>query len=139
MTLSAPEHQEINGQVKVTRRTLHKIAHSPMVHEGVWESYIHFSFMYTTYHIFLVLPIKYLIKEYGKPTAPFKLYTGTKPSVSHLRVLFCPCVVRKATAPVDKKVLNIRHQVQKGFFRLSSLEFHSIKKGMLCTYQVQGR
>ena len=46
---------------------------------------------------------------------PHKLATGTKPSVSHLRVLFCPCVVRKATAHVDTKTLNMRHQAQKGF------------------------
>ena len=38
-----------------------------------------------------------------------------KPSVSHLRVLFCTCVVRKYTAHVDKKSLNMRHQVKKGF------------------------
>ena len=46
---------------------------------------------------------------------PFKLATGTKPSVSHWRVLFCPCVVRKATSHVDKKALNMRHQAQTGF------------------------
>ena len=38
-----------------------------------------------------------------------------KPSVLHLRVLFCPCVVRKATAHVETKTLNMRHQAQKGF------------------------
>ena len=86
-----------------------------MVHAKVSEAYIHFSFMYTTDHIFQVLLIKYLINKYGEPTTPFKLATGKKPSVSHLRVLFFPCVVRKATAHVDKKVLNIRHQSQKGF------------------------
>ena len=35
--------------------------------------------------------------------------------MSHLRVLFCPCVVRKATAHVETKTLNMRHQAQKGF------------------------
>ena len=35
--------------------------------------------------------------------------------MSHLRVLFCPCVVRKSTAHVEIKTLNIRHQAQKGF------------------------
>ena len=64
---------------------------------------------------FPVLPIKYLINEYSKPTTPFKFVTGTKPSVSHLRVLFSPCVVRKATAHVGKKVSNMCHQSQKGF------------------------
>ena len=38
-----------------------------------------------------------------------------KPSVLHLRVLFCPCVVQKATAHVETKTLNMRHQAQKGF------------------------
>ena len=71
--------------------------------------------MYTTDHIFPVLPIKDLINEDGDPTTPHKLETGTKPSVSHLRMLFCSCVVRKATAHVETKTLNMRHQAKKGF------------------------
>ena len=35
LTLAAPEHQEINGQVKVTWRTLRTIAYSLMVHARV--------------------------------------------------------------------------------------------------------
>ena len=75
--------------------------------------------MYTTDHIFLVIPIKALINEDDDPTMPHKLATGTKPSVSHLRVLFCPCVVQKATAHVETKTLNMRHQAQKGFYSIS--------------------
>ena len=56
-----------------------------------------------------------MINKYSDPTTPLKLATGTKPTVSHLRVLFCPCVVRKATAHVEPKALNMRHQAQKGF------------------------
>ena len=56
-----------------------------------------------------------MIKEDGNPTTTFKLETVTKPSVSHLGVLFCPCVVRKSTAHVGEKALNMRHQAQKGF------------------------
>ena len=78
----------------MTWRTLRTIAHSLMVHARVPEVYVHFVLMYTTYHIFLVLPIKDLINEDGDPTTPHKLTTGTKPSVSYLHVLFCPCVVR---------------------------------------------
>ena len=115
MTLAAPENQEMNGQVKVTRRKWRKIAHSLMVHARVSEAYIHFALIYTTYHIFTVLPIKYLINEDGDPTMPHKLSTGTKPSVSHLRVLFCPCVVQKATSHVGTKALNMRHRAQKDF------------------------
>ena len=68
--------------------------------------------MYTADHIFPVLPIKDLINKESDTTTSFKLATGTKPSVSHLRVLFCPCVVRKSNAHVDKKALNMRHQAQ---------------------------
>ena len=33
--LADPEHQKMNGQVEVTRRTLRKIAHLLMVHARV--------------------------------------------------------------------------------------------------------
>ena len=99
----------------MTWRTLRTVAHYLMVHARVPEVYIHFALMYTTDHIFPVLPIKDLIKEDGDPTTPHKLATGTKPSVSHLCVLFFPCVVQKATAYVETKTLNMRHQAQKWF------------------------
>ena len=116
LMLAAPEHQEMNGQVEVTQRMLRTVAHSLMVHARVPEVYVHLALMYMTDHIFPVLPIKNLIKEDGDPTTPQKLATGTIPSVSHLLVLFCPCVVRKATAHVETKTLNMRHQAQI-FFR----------------------
>ena len=71
--------------------------------------------MYTTDHIFPVIPIKDMINEDGDPITPNKLVTGTKSSVSHLRVLFFPCVVQKATAHVETKALNMCHQAQKRF------------------------
>ena len=116
MTLEAPEHQEMNRQVEVTWRTLCTISHYLMVHARFPEAYVNFTLMHTTDQIFLVLPIKDLINEDGDPTTPHKLETGTKPSVSHLRVLFFPCVVQKATSHVETKALNMRHQAQKGFF-----------------------
>ena len=103
LTLAAPEHQEMNIQVEVKWITLRTIAHSLMVHYRVLEAYIHFALMYITANIFPVLRIQDLINEYGDTTASYKLATGMKPSVSHLRVLFFPCVVRKATAHVKKK------------------------------------
>ena len=105
----------MNGQVEVTWRTLRTIAHALMVHARVPENYIHFTLMYTADHIFPVLPIRDLINKDGDPTTPYKLATGTKPLVSHLRALFCPCVVRKSTAHVETKTLTMRHQAQKGF------------------------
>ena len=70
LALAAPEHQEMNGQVQVTRITLHTIAQYLMVHARVSEAYIHFPLMYMTDHIFPVIPIKYLINKYDKPTTP---------------------------------------------------------------------
>ena len=90
MTLAAPEHQEMNRQVEVSCRTLRTVAHSLMVHARVPEVYVHFALMYTIDHIFPVLPIKDVMNEDGDPTTPHKLAAGTKPSVSHLHVLFCP-------------------------------------------------
>ena len=81
LTLAAPEHKEINGQVEATWITLRTFAHSFMVHARVLEACIHFALMYTTDHIFPVLPIKDLIKKDGDPTMPQKLATSTKPSV----------------------------------------------------------
>ena len=85
-----------------------------MLHAIVLEKYVHFTLMYTTDNIFPVLLIKDMINEDGKPTTPCKLATGTKFPVSYLRALFCTCVVQRATAHVDKKALNTRHQGQKG-------------------------
>ena len=86
-----------------------------MVHARVSEVYVHFAIMYTIDYIFEVLPIKDLINEDGDPTTPHKLETGTKPSVSHLCVLFFPFVVRKSTAHIETKTLNMSHQAQTGF------------------------
>ena len=63
LTLAAPEHQEMNGQVEVTWRTLCTIAHSLMVHARVPEIYIHFSLIYTTDNIFPVLPISAIVDK----------------------------------------------------------------------------
>ena len=91
------------------------VAHALMVHARFPGVYVHFAIMYTTDHIFPVLPIKDLINEDGGPTTPHKLETDKKPSVSHLRVLFFPCVVRKDMAHVETKTLHMRHQAQKRF------------------------
>ena len=93
MTLAAPEHQEMNGKVEVTWIALRTVAHSLIIYVRVPEVYVHFALMYKTDHIFTVLPIEDLISKDGDPTTPHKLATGTKTSVSHLCLLFCPYVV----------------------------------------------
>ena len=74
----------MNRQVEVTWRTLRTITHSLMVHAIVLEAYINFALMFTTDHIFPVLPIKDLINEDRDPTTAFIVTTGMKSSVSHL-------------------------------------------------------
>ena len=86
----------------------------------------------------MLLPIKDLINKDGEPTTSFKLVTGMKHSILHLRVLFCPCVVWKPTAHVGTKSLNMSHQAQK-CFAVSSLELYSIKKGILFMYHTNRR
>ena len=83
-----------------------------MVHAQVSDKYIHFSLMYTTDHVFSVISTGHLVNNYGEPTTTHKLETGMKPPVSNPRFLLCPCIVRKATAHVDTKYLNIRHKSQ---------------------------
>ena len=80
------------------------------------EDYINFALMYIlSDHVLPVLPLKDLINKDGKPTMPYKLATGMKPSILHLHYLFFPCVVCKATAHVGTKALNMCHEAQKGF------------------------
>ena len=93
--LGALENQEMNGQVKVTRRTLRTITYSPMVHAQVLEAYINFGLIYTADIIFLVLPIKDLINEDGKTTTPFKVPTGKTSPVSHLQGFFVRVLYKK--------------------------------------------
>ena len=80
-----------------------------------------------------------MINEYGDPTTPYTLKTDTKPSVSHLRVLFFPCVVRKDTAHVGTNELNICHQAQRCFRSIFVGIPHHQKIYILCTYLVQGK
>ena len=60
LELAAQEHQETNGQVEVTWRTLRTVARSLMLHARVPEVYVHFALIYTTDRIFPVIPIKAL-------------------------------------------------------------------------------
>ena len=73
LRLSALEHQKMNGQVKVTWRTLHTVEHSLMAHLRVLEGYIRFELIYTADHILLVLPIKDSINKEAKPNTQLKL------------------------------------------------------------------
>ena len=69
----------MNGQVEVTCQKLRTIEHSIMVHSQVLYKYIHFALLYTTHHIFPVLPIIHSVNHDDEPTKPHKLATRTEP------------------------------------------------------------
>ena len=111
-----------------------------MVHTQVLEAYIHLTLMYTTDNIFSELTIKDLINEDGNLATPFKLTTGMIISISNLRVLFCPCVIQRATVHVGTKAWNMRHQSQKGFQGiLVDISQHQKRLSCLCTTQTEDR
>ena len=83
-----------------------------MLHARVLEAYIYFALIYTSDSFLPELPIKYQMNKDSKPTNPFKLVTGRKPSIFHLSMLCCPFVVLKSTVHVGKKALDMRHQAQ---------------------------
>ena len=76
LTLASTEHREMNRQVEITWRTSRTITHSLMVHAKFLEAYIHFVLMYTTDHMFPVIPIIDMINKDSKMTTPFKLAAG---------------------------------------------------------------
>ena len=100
-----------------------------MLHARFLEAYIHFALSYMTDHIFPVLPIKDLINEDNDLTTQFKPTKRMKPPLSHLPVLFCPCVVRKASAHV-KKGVKYASPSAKGFPRYVCWNSTAPKKGI---------
>ena len=111
------------------------MVNSIMVHTRFFDEYIHFELMYTTHQIFPVLTIKHLVNQDGEPTTPHKLATDTKTLVSNICVPFFPYVVKKETSHINRKALNIHHQL-KMFFGVYLLELHNTKKGAWYTYLV---
>ena len=59
--------------------------------------------MYMIDNIFPILPINDLINEDSDPTMTFKLTARTKPSVSHLRVLFFHVLCEKLIHTMKKR------------------------------------
>ena len=57
-----------------------------------------------------------MVNHDSDPTVPYNMVTSTKPSVSNIRVLFCPCVVQKTTAHNSRKTLNMNNQSQNVFW-----------------------
>ena len=80
-----------SGNERKGRSYMDKVAYNCTLSYGTCESFGSiYPFCINVYDIsyFPVPRIKDLINKDGNATTPFKLATGTKPSVSHLRVLF---------------------------------------------------
>ena len=71
----------MNGQVEVTWLTFQTIENLIIWNSRVSSEYIYIVLMYTTDHIFPVIPIKHLVKQDGESTMPHKLAYGMKHSV----------------------------------------------------------
>ena len=85
--------------------------------------------MYTIDHIFPVLLIKHLVNHNVEPTLSHKLSTGTKPSVSNLRVFFRLLYEKQLLMLIQiNSILFISHNRVFGVYLL---EFQNIKKGDL--------
>ena len=94
--------------------------------------------MYTTDHIFPVLPIKHLVNHDSEPTTPHKLATSKKTSVSNPCVLFCLCLALKVTAHIDTKSFKMCHLSQKRFWD-SFVGIPQHQKGASSTYIFHGK
>ena len=104
-----------------------------MLHARFSEAYNHFSLIETGDHLLPVVSSKDMINKDGDPTTLFMFDTVTKPSITHWRVLFCPCVVQKSYSTCWEKGIKYASPSEKGILTVSLLEFHSIKKGILST------
>jgi len=119
LTLAAPTHQEMNSICERTWQSLQLLKNSFIVHARVDESCTHFALLYSCI-IFSVIPVRTL-RLHGKLTTPHELFTGSKPNIKHLRVLFCPVIVKKHTIHKHEQMNNIatystmRSVSQKGF------------------------
>ena len=70
LMLAAPEHQEMNGQVEVTWRTLRTIAHALIVHARVPEIYVHFALMYDVmFDESFSIALSYMSRPYAEAMA----------------------------------------------------------------------
>ena len=93
LTLAAPKHLEMNSVLERTWQSLCHLKNTFIVQARVDESCTHFALLHAT-RIFSVIPIRTL-RYQDKLITPYQLLTSRKPKLQQLRVLFCPCVVKK--------------------------------------------
>ncbi|MGH3056509.1 MAG: hypothetical protein ACRDL7_16160, partial [Gaiellaceae bacterium] len=113
LTLAAPRHQEQNAYCERTWQTVRNIAFSMMNFARVGQQYTHFALQYAVDHIFPALPWTNL-QVSGRPSTPYELSEGKKPRISHLRTLFCPCIVKKDSVRQNGHLQRTNNLPQRG-------------------------
>lgn len=110
LLLAAPKHQENNHLAERSWQTIHRMAHSMLVHARLPDKYHFHAIRYAT-AVFNVLPVKNLYNTNGEICSPFELFTGTKPLISHLHVFGCPAVAKCLVISVEG--LSTQHCTEK--------------------------
>ncbi|MGH7955157.1 MAG: hypothetical protein ACREOZ_04270, partial [Gloeomargaritales cyanobacterium] len=113
LTIAAPRHQEQNAYCERTFQTIRLIAHKLLLNARAGEQYLHHALLYATDHIFPVIPWKNLQVD-GRQSTPYEMVHGHRPHLKHLRVLFCPCIVKKHMVRQHGQFIQTSHIPQRG-------------------------
>ena len=104
----------MNSVLERTWQSLWHLKNTFIVQARVDESCTHFALLHAI-RVFCAIPICTLQYK-DKLITPFQLLTSRKPKLQHLRVLYCPCVVKKySTTELTKSGHSTSINVVKNF------------------------
>ena len=104
----------MNSTLERTWQSICHLKNTFIVQARVDESCTHFALLHAI-RVFCVLPIC-TIRHNGSLVTPYDLLMSTKPKLQHLRVLFCPCVVKTySTTKVSASGRVVTMDVVKNF------------------------
>jgi hypothetical protein len=129
-TFAAPRHQEQNGICERAWQTIREIAFKMMVHAHVPDEFYDFALEHA-WKIFNCLPIRDLQLN-GKPCTPLEAYTGNKPHLERLRVMFCPVVIGMGAANQGRGPIKERRNCPERGLRGIHVGIPRYQEGWLC-------
>jgi len=94
LTIAGPRHQEQNGFVKTTYKTLGRMARSMLIALHLPIQFYHLAMDYACL-ILRVLPQKGLKNENGEPVTTYQVLHNKKPRIRRFRVFGCPVVFKR--------------------------------------------
>ena len=94
LTIAGPKHQEQNGFVEVTYKSLGKMARSMLVHARLPMTFYHLAIDYACL-ILQILPHKGLRDKDGKPVTIYEVIHKKKPRICRFKVFGCPVVFKQ--------------------------------------------